>query len=227
MAVDSPGFLIAADAAALGGAAAYGGVIETADGERREVKGLIQRTALPEVTAALAVLQHLPQDADAVLQVDAQLAELQSVLVITHPRVVVTRIPRNSSELHARAHELARSALRTAPTVPAGEHQRQRVALYSVSGVQSRPVWAVAFEVGADLLTVHGAVPLQATKALTLQLLHDAARSAVPASHWLLKAGDGQPNHPRCQDEDAQTLKRLRSAAARELALASSANPGA
>lgn len=71
---------------ALHSVAAYGGVIEGPDGSRREVQGQTPRTALQEVTAALAVLQHLPADAEAVLQVDAQLDELQSVLVITYPR---------------------------------------------------------------------------------------------------------------------------------------------
>lgn len=211
-------FLIATDAAALGGVAAYGGVIEGPEGERREVQGLIQRTALQEVTAALAVLQYLPDMAEAILQVDAQVNELQSVLVVTHPQVTVTRIPRNSSELHARAHALAKAALRSAPRVSVAEHQRQRIALYAVTGVKTHPAWAAAFEVGNELITRHGEIPVQTSKALTLQLLHDAARSAVPASHLLLKASDGRTDHPACSDELPQTLKQLRSAVSRELA---------
>lgn len=211
-------YLVASDAAALGGVAAYGGVIQHPDGSCYEVYGIIPRTSLQEVTAALTVLQHMSAEAEAVLQVDAQADELRSVLVVTHPKITITRIPRNSSALHNRAHDLARAALRGAPYVSSGEHQRQRVALYTVSGVKTQPLWAAAYELSSQIYTQHGRVPRQGTKALTLQLLHDAVRAAVPASHLLLRASEANPTHPSCSGESTRTLRLLRSEAARVMA---------
>lgn len=209
-------FLIATDAAALGGAAAYGGVIEDADGERYEVYGLIQRTALQEVTAALAVLRSLPHDAEGVLQVDAQLTELQSVLVITHPHLTATQVPRNSSPQHERAHELARAALRQGPTVSRGEHQKNRVAVFAVAGVKTVPKWAVAYEVAGTIKIAHGYLPKQSTKGLTLALLRDAALAATPTSHTLIAASSAHPQ--QVEGESSQTLSLLRSAVSKAIA---------
>lgn len=189
--------LIASDASAKGGHAAFGGVVVLPDGTRVEVNGPLPRSDHQEVTAALAVLQYLPAGMPAVLQVDAQDDVLRASLVITHPQVSVTRIPRNSSDLHERAHELARGALKALiGHRPPPSSEEPRVAVFEVQGVETTaPRYAVAYWHGGEVETQTGTIRRQQTKALTLRMLQEQAAAAAPTGYTVLETRFATPRH--------------------------------
>ncbi|CAM4443352.1 hypothetical protein DEMA109039_20655 [Deinococcus marmoris] len=210
---------IATDASAVGTAAAYGGVMRDHAGYTREVSGQIPRTALQEVTAALAALQQLdlPFGVRAVLHVDAQDEELRAVLCVTHPNVTVVRIPRNSSPLHQRAHELATQALRDLPPrtrIPLQDGPR--IAAYAVKGVDTpAPAYAVSFWMNGEIQVVSGTVEPQETRALTSHLLKAKAQEGVPAGFKVIEAGYAVlRNNQASWGVTGRELAQLRSAAA-------------
>lgn len=210
---------IATDVSAVGTAAAYGGVIRDLAGQIREVSGQIPRTALQEVTAALAALQQLalPSNVRAVLHVDAQDEELRAVLCVTHPNITVVRIPRNSSPLHQRAHELATQALRGLPLrtrIPMQDGPK--IAAYAVKGVDSpTPTYAVAFWLNGEIQVVSGRIEPQETRALTSHLLKAKAQESVPAGFKTVEAGYAVlRNRQAGWGVTGRELAQLRSAAA-------------
>ncbi|MDV6376494.1 hypothetical protein [Deinococcus arenicola] len=210
---------IATDASAVGTAAAYGGVIRDLAGHTREVRGQIPRTALQEVTAAIAALQQLalPPDLHAVLHVDAQDEELRAVLCVTHPGVTVVRIPRNSSPLHQRAHELATQALRELPpSTRTPTRDGPSIAAYAVRGVDSpAPAYAVAFWINGEIQVVSGTVEPQETRALTSYLLKAKAQEGVPTGFKVIESGYAVlRNNQASWGVTGRELAQLRSAAA-------------
>ena len=113
------------------------------------------------------------------------------MLCVTHPNVTVVRIPRNSSPLHQRAHELATQALRDLPPrarIPMRDGPR--IAAYAVKGVDSpAPAYAVAFWMNGEIQVISGRVEPQETRALTSHLLKAKAQESVPAGFKTVEAG--------------------------------------
>lgn len=210
---------MASDASAKGGLAAFGGVLMFPDGTRVEVCGPLPRSDHQEVTAALATLRYLPEGLSATLQVDAQDDVLRASLCITHPNVRVTRVPRNSSAAHERAHELARSTLkelrpdRAAPLV--GE---PLVGVYVHQTVDAPEIgFAVAFWRNGAIERRRGSVPAQATRKLTLQLLREQAEASVPAGFTVVESRFATNRHARAEwqatGEQLTALRRASEAA--------------
>lgn len=217
--------LVASDASAKGTRAAFGGVLSFPDGTRVEVSGPLPRTDHQEVTAALATLRYLPSGVDATLQVDAQEDLLRASLCITHPGVTVTRVPRNSSSLHERAHDLARAALKaqwaeSGPVVDGGE---PNVAVYVHQRIDHpTPRYAVAYWSGDEVQVQTGQVEAQPTKALTLTLLHEQATALAPVGYVVIQARYATPKHAQSTwVATREQLAALRSACAAALSSAS------
>lgn len=216
-----PQVQIASDASAKGTQAAFGGVLEFPDGVRVEVSGPLPRSEHQEATAALATLRHLPPGTTALLQVDAQEDVLRAVLCITHPGVTVTRLPRNSSPLHERAHDLARAALKAqgiAQSAPTGQME-PKIAVYAHQSVDNpAPRYAVAYWSEGEVQTKTGQITAQQTRALTLRMLQEQAEASVPVGYEAVEARYATTKHAR--PEWAATrdqLAALRSECARAL----------
>ena len=181
--------LIAVDASALGAHAAFGAVLLLPDGTRLEVSGPLPRSAYQEVTSALAALRYLPAGMPANLYLDAQADVLRASLSVTHPNVHVLQIPRNSTREHERAHDLARAALKTsAPQKQLPTANGPQLAVYTFRGPETSPTFALAYWKSGVLETRTGQVPIQSTKALTLQAIHEAAQALTPPGMQLVIA---------------------------------------
>lgn len=217
--------LVASDASAKGTRAAFGGVLSFPDGTRIEVSGPLPRTEHQEVTAALATLRYLPQGVNAILQVDAQEDLLRASLCITHPQVTVTQIPRNSSPLHERAHDLARAALKAqgeGHSLPAGATE-PKIAVYVHQSVDSPAPWyAVAYWNEGEVQTQTGQIRAQQTKALTLRMLQEQAEASAPGGYTVIEARYATPKHALpAWAATREQLAALRSACAAALSSAS------
>ncbi len=216
---------IASDASAKGTQAAFGGVLEFPDGVRVEVSGPLPRSEHQEATAALATLRYLPPGTTAVLQVDAQEDVLRAVLCITHPWVTVTRILRNSSPLHERAHDLARAALKAQGKeyISPGEETEPKIAVYTHQSVDSpAPRYAVAYWSQGEVQTRTGQITAQQTRALTLRMLQEQAEAAAPVGYEVVEARYATTKHARPEwGATRDQLAALRSECARVLSLGS------
>lgn len=191
--------LIASDASAKGVVAAFGGVLIFPDGTRVEVSGPLPRSDHQEVTAALATLRYLPAGVGATLQVDAQDDVLRASLCITHPQVRVTRVPRNSSVTHERAHELARGALKALEaTGPAPLIGEPRIGVFAHQTLDAPEVrFGVAYWLNGAIQQRAGCVSAQATRRLTLQVLQEEAQASVPVGFMVVESRFATNRHAR------------------------------
>ncbi|GMA17769.1 hypothetical protein GCM10025871_41000 [Deinococcus metallilatus] len=150
---------------------------------------------------------------------------LRAVLCITHPQVTVTRIPRNSSPLHERAHDLARAALKTqgAGQLPPVQEGEPKIAVYARQSVDSPAPWyAVAYWSEGEVQTRTGQVRTQQTKALTLRMLQEQAEASAPVGYTVVEARYATTKHAQpAWGATREQLAALRSACAAALSSAS------
>lgn len=191
--------VIASDASAKGVLAAFGGVLIFPDGTRVEVSGPLPRSDHQEVTAALATLRYLPAGVSATLQVDAQDDVLRASLCVTHPHVRVTRIPRNSSLPHDRAHELARSALKAMGTAGIAPLTGQpRIGVFAHQTLDAPEIrFGVAYWLDGTIQQRRGQISAQATRRLTLQVLQEEAQASVPVGFSVVESRFATNRHAR------------------------------